>query len=119
MKGKVYYFAYGSDMDANRMRERDVNFSWRRRDILKGYRLVFNKRARDNPKAGYANIVPDNECIVEGALYEIDEEGLNKLDKYEGFQKHYIRNEMLVECERKEYLAHVYAANSVWIVNGL
>ena len=35
---------------------------------------------RDTPEEGYANIVKDENSLVEGCLYEIEEDNLKKLD---------------------------------------
>lgn len=85
------YFAYGSNMDAKRMNKRNVSFCKRCAGHLSGYRLEFNKVANDNPQQGYANIVPDDSSLVEGALYDIDAVSLPKLDKYEGCLEHYLK----------------------------
>jgi gamma-glutamylcyclotransferase len=53
----VRYFAYGSNMDPERMRERNITFSQRICAVLKGYRLEFNRVASRNPQEGYANVV--------------------------------------------------------------
>jgi hypothetical protein len=66
------YFAYGSNMNPERMRGRNINFSSRERAILRGWKLEFNKEASRNPKEGYANIVPDENGIVEGILIVIE-----------------------------------------------
>ena len=55
----IKYFAYGSNMNPELMRERNINFSLRKRVILRYFRLEFNKIASRNPKEGYANIVPE------------------------------------------------------------
>jgi len=86
----VLYFAYGSNMSARRMQERGVRFSSRRHATLDGFKLVFNK-ASSNPGEGHANIVREEGSVVEGVLYEVDEEGLRRLDECEGYPRHYDR----------------------------
>ncbi|MCX8182535.1 MAG: gamma-glutamylcyclotransferase [Candidatus Methanomethyliaceae archaeon] len=98
-KRKVLYFAYGSNMDPERMEKRIGEFYSIEGAILRGYRLAFNKKAQGKPGEGYANIVRDDSRAVEGVLYEIDEEKLKKLDKFEGVPYHYRRCEITVECK--------------------
>jgi cation transport regulator ChaC len=93
------YFAYGSNMDQKRMKKRGVRFSERVHAILKGYSLKFNKITSDNPKKGYANIVPDKNGIVEGVLYEIVDSDLSKLDSCEGYPQHYKRVNVKVQLD--------------------
>lgn len=83
------YFAYGSNMNPERMREREIKFSKREHVVLNGWRLMFNKIASRNPKEGYANIEPHKQEIVEGILYEIRDSDLEKLDIHEGYPYHY------------------------------
>lgn len=105
------YFAYGSNMNPERMRKRNINFSQRKHAILRGYRLEFNKIAKRNPEEGYANIVPDKNEIVEGVLYEITKSDLLKLDYFEGYPRHYDRVELEVEDdEKREVKAEIHIA---------
>lgn len=119
------YFAYGSNMDAQRMRKRGAPFTERKRAVLKGYALKFNKIAT-GPKAkkgeGKGNIVPDPLGVenVEGALYAITKAGLDELDRKEGYPKHYNRKELesnLDDCTKEK--AWVYIAQSNMIADGL
>lgn len=85
----VYYFAYGSNMDPVVMIKRGIEYQKRLLGILYEYELLFNKLARKDSLIGYANINYAPNKVTEGALYIIDERGLKKLDKYEGFPDHY------------------------------
>ena len=96
---KLKYFAYGSNMDPERMRRRGIKFSRREHAVLEGFRLEFNKVSSRNPREGYANIVKDPEGIVEGILYEIEESDLSKLDKFEGYPLHYRRTRIYVKLD--------------------
>ena len=107
----VKYFAYGSNMNIVRMRERGIRFSKREWAVLEGYRLVFNKIASRNRMEGYANIVEDRGNYVEGILYDIADEDLKKLDKYEGYPQHYDRKKLKVRLVNGETVkAVVYVA---------
>ncbi len=130
------YFAYGSNMDSQRMNKRHVSFSQRVHAVLKGYTLAFNKVASDDPREGKANIVPKIDGIVEGVLYEIPESDLPKLNIHEGFPRHYYHKTVTVQTDSdasfnsltyvaqpdkireglkptREYLGHLIAAQDI------
>ena len=107
------YFAYGSNMNPERMRKRGINFSKREHAILEGWRLAFNKIASRNPKEGFANLVKDQGDVVEGILYTVQESDIEKLDRYEGYPKHYERIKVRVKVnEGEEVEAITYVAKS-------
>ena len=120
------YFAYGSNMNQEQMKERGIHFLERKHAILRGYRLEFNKLASRNPQEGYANIVPNENEIVEGILYEISDLDLPELDKYEGYHEHeeypnhYNRIKVKVKLDDgQEIEATTYIANSAKVREGL
>ena len=96
------YFAYGSNMNPERMKQRGIKFTQREWAILKNWRLEFNKKASRNLKEGYANIVRDNNEAVEGILYEISEENVKKLNKWERYPIHYDRTTVKVNLKDGE-----------------
>ena len=131
-----YYFAYGSNMNPARLRGRCVSFRSHMHAVLKGYGLRFNKVAKDDPRAGYANVVPEPNGAVEGVLYELSDGGIERLDHCEGCPCHYRRMSIEVELDdgravnaliyvaqpgmirdglkpKKEYLAHLLAAQDL------
>jgi len=114
------YFAYGSNMNPDRMKQRGIKFTQREWAILKNWRLEFNKIASRNPKEGYANIVRDSNEAVEGVLYEISEKDVKKLDKWEGYPTHYDRTIVKVNLkDGREIDALVYIAQPDKVRNGL
>lgn len=114
------YFAYGSNMDPNRMSERDVHFSERRCAILKGYTLRFNKVASKNQREGKGNIIRKEGGIVEGVLYEMPDSDLTKLDLAEGYPDHYDHLPVEVELEDgAKVQALTYVAQPNMIREGL
>ncbi len=92
----LLYFAYGSNMNAARMRER-VGWDAPRFAVrLPDYELHFNKEI---PSYGWcaANIVPAPGKQVEGIAYEVEERELAILDGYEKVAEgHYERQAMQV-----------------------
>ncbi len=110
---RIWYFAYGSNMDLNRMLTREAPFTQIKKGRVYGQRLVFNKIADGYPGYGYANIVPEHGFDVMGVLYEVNESGLMELDKNEGVSSnHYFRSQIEVllddgsSIEAVVYLAH-------------
>jgi gamma-glutamylcyclotransferase len=109
----VLYFAYGSNMDKQRLRERVGNFNSECAAVLRDYELCFNKLASGSTKGkGYANVMASAGSMVEGILYGIDKEGITKLDRCEGCPVHYARKEKYVEIPTtgEVHLAQVYIA---------
>ncbi len=113
------YFAYGSNMDKDRLIRRGVQFYSREFARLIRYKLVFNKKSRSG-KFAYANIVPSAHDYVEGVLYEINDEGLSVLDQYEGYPNHYYRKKVAVQNSKGETIqAETYIANPAHTMEGL
>ena len=128
------YFAFGSNMNPARLRQRVGDFPTPCPSVLLGYRLVFNKKADRKPGVGFANIVISNSDQVHGLLYELTNEQLEMLSAWEGVSgSHYYRTMLqvltdggesvravaYVACEDKiahdllpeaEYLNHLLAA---------
>lgn len=104
----VYYFAYGSNMNFERLKNRDCSASRLGRAFLNGYELIFNKIAHNKPGISYANIQENENLIVEGVLYTLD--SLDLLDKFEGYPKQYFRKEIEIDFENKKINAWTYIA---------
>ena len=116
-----YYFAYGSNMNPGRMKDRGVSFITRELARLPGYTLAFNKKVKSNGTAA-ANILVDEKSTVYGALYACcTEHVFHQLDKYEGVKiNHYYREQKTVFLESgKAITAVVYIANKEKCENGL
>ena len=87
------YFAFGSNMSAQRMNDRLGWSPSRTGAILNDYVMVFNKHSNDG---GKANIMYSPGNLVEGIIYSVNEEDLLILDKYEGvateqYKRYYIK----------------------------
>ncbi len=109
------YFSYGSNMSESRMIKRGLIPTTKEVAFLDNYEFIINKRSYKNPKIGYANIIPKNGSVVEGILYEVKDDEIQKLDKFEGVPLHYYR-EMLNLRLQDGSIAQgvVYIANFGW-----
>jgi len=105
------YFSYGSNMSVKRLNDRGVQTSTIEKGVLKGYRFSINKKSYKNPNIGFANIVKDENSIVEGVIYDIKIGDLTILDKFEGYPKHYKREIHKINDDN----VIVYIANDKWV----
>ena len=97
------YFAYGSNMDPQRIQKRINRLPSRESAVLIGYKLYFNKKADGKPGIGYANIMLTEGESVYGILYQVTECELSKIDCHEGvYTGHYSRQEVTVLLEDKQ-----------------
>jgi len=108
------YFAYGSNMSENNLKNRGVIYSKRQKGILKGYKFIINKKSYKDPTIGFANIIIDENSFVEGVLYDVKETEILKLDKFEGFPKHYYKSKVYVDIGGFFEEAIVYIAQTEW-----
>jgi len=106
----MYYYAYGSNMNEKRMTDRGVNFISKEKGTLEGYKFVVNKKSQKNPHIGFANIIEDKDSKVEGVIYELNHTDIKKLDRFEGYPRHYYRK--IININNKECV--VYIANMNW-----
>ena len=116
------YFAYGSNCNPAVMKKKGVRFTSRRRAVLRGFRLLFNKKAmrRNLPEdIGFANINQDANGNVEGILYEIADADLERLDSSERYPDHYDRIEVTVETDEEQHRCFTYRAQPDKVSEGL
>ena len=78
----MYYFAYGSNLNQKQMRERCPDSNPMFTATLSNYKLVFVGWFR-RWRGGVASIKPFRGDRVRGAIYEVSEQCLRRLDKYE------------------------------------
>ena len=92
-----FYFAYGSNMDPQRMRHRGVPFDHCLTARLPDHGLAFNKSGNGGTEA-FANAEPKLGEDLPGILYRVPFESLsNRLDGFEGVSGgHYRRVQMKV-----------------------
>jgi gamma-glutamylcyclotransferase (GGCT)/AIG2-like uncharacterized protein YtfP len=97
----VYYFAYGSNLNKKQMLERCPDSKPRFVATLRNYKLVFVGWSRQW-RGGVASIKPFRGERVLGALYELSDRDLRRLDSYEGYPGSYNRLKVTVFDEDGE-----------------
>jgi gamma-glutamylcyclotransferase (GGCT)/AIG2-like uncharacterized protein YtfP len=110
----MYYFAYGSNMSHDQMCNICPNAKFINKVWLAGYKFVYDGYSQTR-KCPVANIIlPDKDNdndndIVWGGLYEIDESCKDELDRREGYPCAYNRKQLIVKDNSgKEYKALAY-----------
>lgn len=91
----MYYFAYGSNLDKQQMKERCPDCKPLHPAVLPNYKLIFAGWSRQW-KGGVASVRRMTGQKVSGAVYEINERDLAKLDKYEGYPTQYNRIKVMI-----------------------
>jgi len=104
----MYYFAYGSNMNFAEMKKRAQDSKYLKRVKLEGYKIIYDGYSL-NRKGAVANIIKNMGSTVWGALFEVDDECLQSLDRYEGYPKSYQRKSLAVQDDQgNKYSAIVY-----------
>jgi gamma-glutamylcyclotransferase (GGCT)/AIG2-like uncharacterized protein YtfP len=107
-----HYFAYGSNMNVARVRERQLPFTMASPAALSGYELLFDKVARDHAGRGHANIAPRPGSIVEGVLYQlVHHTDIRIMDRFEQTPHNYSREIVAVETADGPVWSWTYMAN--------
>lgn len=114
----IKYFAYGSNMDMNRLSGRGILPITRHKGVLKGWKLKFNKKASKGDWS-FANIEPSEEDVVEGLVFNINRSDLKLLDKFEGAPRHYRREILIVKTYLEDVKCITYIAQPEHVVEGL
>jgi gamma-glutamylcyclotransferase (GGCT)/AIG2-like uncharacterized protein YtfP len=78
----VYYFAYASNLNRKQMRERCPDARPKFPATLPNFKLVFTGWSRQW-RGGYANLRSSRGDKVRGAIYEVADFCLRKLDRFE------------------------------------
>ena len=93
----IPYFAYGSNMSAGRIMQR---LGWSPRHegaLLQDYLLVFDQPGFNESHWSPANIRSEEEGLVEGMVYHLEERDLGILD---GYEKYYRRKDVEVALKK-------------------
>ncbi|MEK7130751.1 MAG: gamma-glutamylcyclotransferase family protein [Patescibacteria group bacterium] len=114
------YFAYGSNMDVEQLKERfkkisDANFSVIGIAILPKYDFRFNKKSTVDG-SGKANIISDQKSEVEGVIFELTDEQFKVLDEIE---KGYHRKNITVNLQKQSIKVITYIADIRSLCKGL
>ena len=116
----MLYFAYGSNMDEKLLQQHGIHFLSRKKAVLHGYTLVFNKQSSKNPDEGKANIIENPDGTVEGILYDVDAHDVKKLDVKEGYPRHYQHASVQITLEDDRTMSTMtYFANPETVGEGL
>lgn len=95
----MLYFAYGMNTNAQEMAQRCPGAVAFGRAQLLGHRFRF---------ARHADVQVDRNSWVEGVLWDITEQCLDRLDQLEGYPYYYGRKLAAVECQGQRHQALVY-----------
>lgn len=106
-ENKILYFAYGSNLNHEQMKQRCPESKFISRVVLKNYKLVYDGYGPHRHGA-VANIVPHTGETVWGGLFELSQNDLNRLDKFEGYPDVYSRKEASVENDKNDIIEKVF-----------
>lgn len=97
---KVKYFAYGSNMDINRLQTRVGKVKVTGVGILHYYKLTFNAGDKEMTQGSFANIekTGNPKDFVEGIVFELTRDQMLILEQYEGAPHFY--NKVMEEVGR-------------------
>lgn len=115
MTNSVYYFAYGSNMAVERLKNRVESAEKICVTKLEGYLLMFHKVSKKDG-SGKCDIINTGklEDKVYGVLFKVQSNNLGTLDKYEGRGYGYERTLVKVTSESGEtFDAETYVATDI------
>ena len=97
----MYYFAYGGNLNQKQMLERCPDSKPKFIATLPNYKLVFAGWSRQW-RGGVASVKPFRGEKVPGAIYDISNRDLRRLDSKEGYPDNYNRLKVTVFKEKGE-----------------
>jgi gamma-glutamylcyclotransferase (GGCT)/AIG2-like uncharacterized protein YtfP len=114
------YFAYGSNMNPDRVRERGLAVVSAEAAVLRGFRLTFDKHAAAHAGSGHASVARSPDDLVEGVLYLLrGPEEIAKMDRFEHAPVNYSREVAYVETASGVLATWTYFANPAVLRPGL
>ena len=129
MLDPTHYFAYGSNMNPERVRKRKLPIQGHPMAArLFNFALKFNKISRMRPGTASANVVPELCTHTDGVLYELlDSDSIEVMDPFENSPADYAREAVVVYTSESQdpagfknaVLAWTYIAKEHAIQDGL
>jgi gamma-glutamylcyclotransferase (GGCT)/AIG2-like uncharacterized protein YtfP len=108
---KSYYFAYGSNLNKEQMKERCHDSIEVGSIILSGYQLLF--RSHRGSEQGYLTIEKEDKAKVPIGIYLISEDDENKLDGFEGVNSQDYKKERIAIKYKDNYIGGlIYIMNN-------
>lgn len=108
MSHSIFYFAYGSNLDARQMQERCPGAISIGNGCLEGFSISFTRHSK-KWNGGVADIIETPGGQVWGLVWHLSEENLESLDQFEGHPTIYRRKEMIIQMRpEKNVSAWVY-----------
>lgn len=105
-------FTYGSNMNIKRLQERVASARKFTNAYLNGYALVCNKVSKDGSAKANVTLSDNDENVVWGVLFVIDQNEKSLLDKAEGLGSGYDEKILtFYDTAGNEHLAQIYIAD--------
>lgn len=102
----MLYAAYGSNLNKSQMEWRCPGAKEAGVATIKDYRLMF----KGSLSGSYLTIEKEKGCEVPVGLWEVNEDHIKSLDRYEGFPNFYYKKEFVVKCKdgkRRRIFAYI------------
>jgi gamma-glutamylcyclotransferase (GGCT)/AIG2-like uncharacterized protein YtfP len=107
-----FYFAYGSNMNPERVAARGLAVASAAAGWVDGLSLAFDKCSHDHAGIGHASVAWDPSGRVEGVVYELaTEREILKMDRYERAPVNYSRDRIVVATAAGPRVCWTYFAN--------
>lgn len=114
------YFAYGSNMNPDRVSERGLRIESAMPGSLTGFRLNFDKCSTRHPGVGHASFAYHPGASLEGVLYELrDAADIALMDRFESAPVNYSREVIEVRGPLGNVWSWTYVANPAVLNAGL
>ena len=104
----IYYFAYGSNLHPMRLMERVPSAELVGVAKHPNHVLTFHKKSNDG--SSKCNMFNSGSGLIFGAIYKLNPEHKNELDRFEGKGYGYIDNQITLEHNETEYSCFTYLA---------
>ena len=118
-RGTLHYFAYGSNLHPARLGERVPSARLLDAVQLNSHRLRFHKKSHDGSSKCNLLNTGNEPDVVYGALYELDAEHKDLLDRFEGCGNGYQDCLINITQRGKEYPCFTYMAEDSHIEENL